>query len=286
MKEKYFTRGIAAAVFLLAVGLFIAMPASVEAKTANNILEPNKTYTQYDITGDKKADTLLISAPWQESNGMYKKCDVFVNGKKVLSQNDDFYSYELEIRRLKLNNGKVYLSIIPFADDSDIPGAGIYQYKQGKLKKVINLDAMSKIGYHNSVSKIVVSGNRIGVTYQEMSYSLGYISFRLDYVYKKGNMVQKTTKPKLKETYLNSLKKSYWTADRSMDVLKKAPDGKKIATLKSGKKVKIDKIYINARHDKIYLHVKIKGGKSGWVKGMTKYPRDSKPWFREVLYAG
>ncbi len=38
------------------------------------------------------------------------------------------------------------------------------------------------------------------------------------------------------------------------------------------------------KHNQIYLHVKIKGGKSGWVKGLTKYP--SKTLFKEVMYAG
>lgn len=287
MKAKYFTRGLAAAVFLLAVGLFMATPASAEAKTANNLLEVNKTYTQYDVTGDKKADTLLISAPWNEQYQMYHGCEVFINGKKAFSRNasSSLYAYRIEARRLQLDNGKIYLALIPTIDNDDIPGAAIYQYKKGKLKKAIDLDSMSKIGFHNSVRNLTVSGNKIGVTYNEMSYSLGYISFRLDYQYKKGKMAQKTTKPKLKETYLKDQKKTYWTANRTMNVLK-SPGGKKITTLKPGVKVKIDKIYLNAKHTKIYLHVKIKGGKSGWVKGLTKYPGEAATLFKEVMYAG
>ncbi len=287
MKANYFTRGLAAAVFLLAVGFFMVTPASAEAKTANNLLEVNKTYTQYDVTGDKKADKLLISAPYNERYQMYEGCDVFINGKKALSYNTStsLYTYSIEARRLKLDNGKTYLALLRTIENYDIPGAAIYQYKKGKLKKVIDLDSMSKIGYHNNVRKITVSGNKIGVTYGEMSYSLGAISFRLDYQYKKGKMTQKTTQPKLKETYLDYLKQSYWTANLTMNVLK-SPGGKKIATLKPEKKVKIDKIYLNAKHTKIYLHVKIKGGKSGWVKGLTKYPNENATLFKEVVYAG
>lgn len=281
MKRKIFTRGMAAAVFLLAVGFFIAAPATADAK-AN--LQVNKTYTQYDVTGDKKADTLLVSAPLD--NYVYGRYEVFINGKKALSakSNASDYSYNIDIQRLKLKNGKVFLAIIPTIDNDDIPGAAIYWYKSGKLKKAIDLDSMSKIGYHNSVMDISVSGNQIGVTYREMSYALGGISFRLNYQYKNGKMVQKTTMPKLKETQLTYLKKSYWTASRTMNVLK-SPGGKKTATLKPGQKAKIDKIYINAKHSKIYLHVKIKGGKSGWVKGLTKDPAE-KLLFKEVMYAG
>lgn len=281
METKIFNKWIAAAVFLLAIGIFAAMPSPAEAKAANNTLEVNKTYTQYDVTGDKKADTLRVSAPWNESYKMYDRYEVFINGKKALSAKDKGYS--INIRRLKLNNGKVYLAIVAIVDNSDIPGAAIYQYKNGKLKKAIDLDAMDKIGYHNSVSNISASSNQIGVTYHEMSHSLGFISFRLNYQYRNGKMVQKTTKPKLLQT--SQAKGAYWTANRSMSVLK-APGGKKLTTLKPGKKAAIDRIYINTKHNKIYLHVKIKGGKAGWVKGLTKYPAGGNTLFKEVMYAG
>lgn len=281
METKIFNKWIAAAVFLLAIGIFAAMPSPAEAKAANNTLEVNKTYTQYDVTGDKKADTLRVSAPWNESYKMYDRYEVFINGKKALSAKDKGYS--INIRRLKLNNGKIYLAIVAIVDNSDIPGAAIYQYKNGKLKKAIDLDAMDKIGYHNSVSNISASSNQIGVTYHEMSHSLGFISFRLNYQYKNGKMVQKTTKPKLLQT--SQAKGAYWTANRSMSVLK-APGGKKLTTLKPGKKAAIDRIYINTKHNKIYLHVKIKGGKAGWVKGLTKYPAGGNTLFKEVMYAG
>ena len=65
MKTANFMKRIAVPAFLTAV-LFIAFPVSAEAKTANNKLKVNQTYTKYDITGDKKADTLLVSGNWEE----------------------------------------------------------------------------------------------------------------------------------------------------------------------------------------------------------------------------
>ncbi len=111
--------------------------------------------------------------------------------------------------------------------------------------KAIDLDLMSKIGFHNSVERIKVSGNKITVKYWEMSYALGGIGFKLDYVYKNGKMVQKTTKAKVTTVQ----RKKYWTANRSMKVLKSP------------------------------------GRKSGWVKGLTKSTRPG-PMFKEVMYAG
>lgn len=285
MKTKNFSKGIAAALFLLAMGLFIAMPSPTAAKAQTNTLQVNKTYTKYDVTGDKKADTFLVSAPWDDRYKTYGRYEVFINGKKVISAKDNGanFSYDVKIQRLELNSGKVYLSIVAPIDNGDIPKAAVYQYKSGKLKKAIDLDAMDKIGYHNSVRNISVSGNQIRVTYWEASHSLGAISFRLDYQDKSGKMVQKTTKAKLLET--SQAKGAYWTANRTMNVFK-SPGGKKITTLKTGKKAKIDQIYINAKHSTVYLHVKIKGGKSGWVKGLTKYPGSGKSLFKEVVYAG
>ncbi len=283
MKIESFMKRITVLAFLMSA-LFIAVPISAEAKAANNKLNINQTYTKYDVTGDKKTDTLLISAGWNEEYEEYSAYEVYVNGKNVLKKKSKYAPiYSLDVRRLELGNGKTFLSIVPETSNDDVPGAAVYQYKAGKLKKVIDLDSMYKIGYHNSIENIKVSGNKIRVKYREMSYSLGGISFWLDYQYKNGKMIQKTTRPKLMDTILKYQKKTYWTANRSMKVMK-SPGGKKTATLLKGKKVKIDRIYINSRHNKIYLHVKIKGGKSGWVKGLTKTP--SRTLFKEVMYAG
>ena len=282
MKKRKVLKKITVLLFMAAV-LFIIFPFSAEAKVKINKLNINETYTQYDVTGDQKADTLLISGEWDEEYEEFTGYRVYVNGQNVLvNKYRPIYSYE--IRRLELENGKMFLCIIPGSSNDDVPGAGIFQYKNGKLERVIDLDSMSKIGYHNSIAGIKVSGNKITVKYREMSYSLGGISFRLDYQYENGKMVQKTTKTKISDTSLKYQKKTYRTANRSMKVLK-SPGGKQVTILKKGKKVKIDKIYINSKHNKIYLHIKIKGGKSGWVKGLTNYP-NATPLFKEVMYAG
>lgn len=284
MNTTGFRKRAAVLIFLMAA-LFITVPLSAEAKASNKKLKVNQTYTQYDITGDKKADTLLVSGDWDEEYEEFSGYKVYVNGKNLLTKKNEYGPiYSLDIRRLELKNGKTYLSIVPGTSNDDVPGAAVYQYKAGKLKQVINLDAMSKIGYHNSIGGIKVSGNKITVKYRVMSYSLGGISFSLDYQLKNGKMIQKTTDTRITDTLVRYRKKTYWTANRSMKVTK-SPGGKKVTMLTKGKKVKIDRIYINAKHNKIYLHVKIKGGKSGWVKGLTKYP-GSKTLFKEVMYAG
>lgn len=285
MKTAGFMKRMMVFAFLTAA-LCIAVPVSAEAKTANNKLKVNKTYTKYDITGDKKADSLRVSGSWSKRYGIYNNYEVYVNEKRVLKKSSEGGPIlDLEIKRLELKNGKTFLAIVPRSDNGDVPGAAIYQYKSGRLKKVLDLDSMSKIGYHNSIENIKVSDNKITVKYGVMSYSLSAISFSLDYQYKGGKMVQKTTNAKLTDTPIKRMKKTYWTSNMSMKVLK-SPGGKKVTTLAKGKEVKIDRIYINNKHNKIYLHVKIKGGKSGWVKGLTKHLGYGRTMFAEVVYAG
>lgn len=284
MSGRNYAKKIMLGIVLILAAL-LAAPRPVEAKASAKKLRVDKTYTGYDMTGDKKADTFRVSGDAIDygSYKEYKGYAVYLNGKKVLSKTG--YILDFAIYRLELKNGRVFLAIVPFSNNGDVFGAAIYQYKSGKLKKLLDLYDMKKIGYHNNVSKISVSGNTIRVKYGVMSYSLASIEFSLDYQYKVGKLIQKSTQTKLTESIIKLQKKYYWTAKRSMKLLNKV-DGKKIATITKGKKVKIDKIYLNAKHTKIYLHVKVKGGRSGWVKGLTKYPKYGHELFEEVMYAG
>lgn len=281
--RKYVKKMILGVVLVLAV--LFAVPRSVEAKASAKKLKVDKTYTQYDMTGDKKKDTFRVSGDAIDYGTYkeYKGYTVYLNGKKVLS--DTGYILDFTIYRLELKNGNVFVAIVPESNNGDVFGAAIYKYTGGKLKKLLDLYNMEKIGYHNNVSKISVSGNTIRVKHGVMSFALASIGFSLDYQYKGGKLVQKSTQTKLTESIVKLQKKTYWTAKRSMTLLNKV-GGKKIAAITKGKKVKIDRIYLNAKHTQIYLHVKVKGGKSGWVKGLTKYPAYGKELFEEVMYAG
>ena len=281
--KTLFKKGMAAIV-LLTAALLAAAPSSVQAKAPSIQLNVNQTYKQYDFTGNKKPDKLRISTSSSDSSS-YENCQVYLNEKKVLTIKGRRY-YSFHINRLELKNKNIYLSIIPVTDNADTPGAAIYQYKGGRFKKAVDLDAMQKISTHNSAKIMKVTGNKITVEHSVMSYALGLISFRLDYQYQNQKLVQTTDKPKLTGSHLKALKKSYWTAGHSMHILK-SPSGKRIATLKKGQKAKVNRIYLNPKHTKIYLNVKIKGGKSGWVKGWTSSsPQSSKGMFEEAQYSG
>ena len=65
-----------AVLLVLTAALFIAVPVSAEAEAANNKLKVNQTYTKYDITGDKKADTLLISGNWDKEYEEFSSYEV------------------------------------------------------------------------------------------------------------------------------------------------------------------------------------------------------------------
>ena len=232
--KTLFKKGMAAIV-LLTAALLAAAPSSVQAKAPSIQLNVNQTYKQYDFTGNKKPDKLRISTSSSDSSS-YENCQVYLNEKKVLTIKGRRY-YSFHINRLELKNKNIYLSIIPVTDNADTPGAAIYQYKGGRFKKAVDLDAMQKISTHNSAKIMKVTGNKITVEHSVMSYALGLISFRLDYQYQNQKLVQTTDKPKLTDSHLKALKKSYWTAGHSMHILK-SPSGKRIATLKKARRQK------------------------------------------------
>ena len=264
-------------VFMAAV--FFMTPVSAEAKAGKQKLKINTTYTKYDFTGDKKEDKFLISA--KDNGWAITEYSVFINGKEVFSKTSEYgLGYDIDVYRLELKNGKVFVAIIPIIDNGDIPDAAIYMYKNEKLTEVAPLDKLYSMGNHVSVSKMSVSGNKVKVKYSVMSNSLGSISFTLDYKYKSGKLVRATTKSKL----TSGLNIKKWTANKKIKVYKSPNSKKKVMTLKKGQKVKIDKIYVNKKYSVTYLHVKTSKGKSGWIKGLKSYPK--KTLFKEVVYAG
>ena len=64
-------------------------------------------------------------------------------------------------------------------DDGDAYYCGLYQYKNGKLKCVLNMNKFygsGKLGYHTNGEVKAVSGNKITVGIYQQNYELGGIS--------------------------------------------------------------------------------------------------------------
>lgn len=264
-------------VFMFSMSLFLLSSFSVYAKEEVQKLNMNETYTGYDFNGDKKADTFTVETYSDDYWVSHYK--VSINDKVVLSK--DQSCYQVDIYRLKLKNGQVFLALVPIGDNDDIVGSAIYKFKNNKLVKVAPLDKMyGKVGYHNAIRGMNINGNKVNINYGVMSYSLGSVNFDLQFKYKNGTLKRSTTKMKFK-TFPRRKK---WKARREIK-LYKAPASRKVTRyVRKNQKVTIDKIYVSKAYKAVYYHVKLSNGKSGWMKSSKSNMRN--PLFNNVMYAG
>ena len=78
---KTFITKITVTFFLLTAAFLLAPPATAQAQPSSVRLTVGRTYTQYDITGDKKPDRLRITAA-RSNPYRYNAYHIYINGKK------------------------------------------------------------------------------------------------------------------------------------------------------------------------------------------------------------
>ncbi len=267
--------------FLFVLGLLVLPSKDAQAANPGKVtLKVNKAYKSYDITGDKKKDTIIIKGS-KDQYGTYQNISIRVNGKQCASwKNTDAYVIEAKLYTLK--NGKPFLYLW-FQGDNDDGIGGVFQYKSGKFKQIIDPNTFFgkkyQYAFHFNATVKKVKGNTMTVQYYLMSNTLAGSTYTYDYTYK-GGTLKRTSSQTSKITCFagNTL-----TAQVSMKVYKN-PDGKKTAfTLKPGKRIKLLGAYVKS--GKFYIKVKgLSNKKTGWIKCYKEYPR--KQPFQEIMYAG
>lgn len=260
---------------------FLIIPVkTVKAANPTEVtIEANKTYTSYDVTGDRKKDTVRIKA----ENGLYgiSKVSLAINGKTYVITRETCLNINAKIYTLK--NGKPFIYLFLEYDNDTGPVCGIFQYKSGKLKQVVNclefFGKKGKYGYDVSGSVEQVNGNKITVDFWIMSYTLGYTKYSCQFVYKNGTLRrinnQVSATPSVGTLSMQKNVKVYMK-----------PTGKKAAyTLKEGKRVKVTGAYVKS--GKFSIRIKdLSKKKTVWIKCLKEFPSDGKPLFKEVIFSG
>lgn len=271
MKLKYSLKFGGFIVFLFC---FFIMPVkTAEAANPTEVtLEPNKVYTTYDVTGDRKNDIVRIKT----ENDLYgiNKVSMLINNKTFVISKDVCLYINAKIYTLK--NGKPFIYLFLEYDNETGPVCGIFQYKSGKLKQVVNcLEFFGKSGqYGYDVSGAVerVKGNKITIKFGIMSYTLGYSKYLCEFVYKSGTLKRVSSQVSITPP-IGTL-----TTQKNIKVYMK-PTGKKAAyTLKAGKRVKVTGVYVKSGKFSIRIN-DVSTRKTGWIKCLKKHPSDGKPLF-------
>ena len=155
MKKRWWIMVIMAWIcFVMAGRSEHCMAASVEGIS----LKLNTDITQYDVTGDGKADTVRI-----ESEKKIKKNEpsegpwiIRINGDVAYRSDPKYYVEYLTVVLYPVSDDKIYLNIKDeVGANDDINSCAFYQYQSGTLKKVC--DVFSPMVQHKSLMHIYVT---------------------------------------------------------------------------------------------------------------------------------
>ena len=263
------------AVFCLAAAMLV-QPVKAQAKNPSKVvLKVGKTYKKYDVTGDKKKDRFKATVT-KNKYGEPKKITLSVNGKKTNLKGNN--AFAVTIRLYTLKNGKTYIQVRGVSGDytSDM-WSNLYQYKKGKMRKVVNLYKYARKKDSQQQSWLRVSGNRIIVKRQANTKGLGCITFKYAYTYESGALKLESKNARVVDIAGYDWDYSKYCGTLAYDrTLYTSPAMNKGAGgfLAAGSSVDITHIYLpSLASDYKYARVRIKEyhGKVAWIKCTNSY---------------
>lgn len=275
-----------AAIFIFAIGLFVSSPYSVQADNPTEVrILPETVYQNYDITGDKKTDKILIHIFEDNQN----QWDTSYTGVSISVNETECYSFsgkvffDIDAKLYTLKNGRPFLYLYCQSDNGDGPVCGLFQYKEGKLKKVINFQNLITGGSHPYGEIIKINGNKIVAQFYLMSYTLGPSWYRYRYIYKNGTLKRTDKIGTVYKVYSFGKPNKIFKAAKSIPVYHSVKAKKIAFTLGKGNRVTTDKIYRGANGT--MLRIKYKGT-YGWIKCAENSLDTNLPIFSNVSYVG
>jgi hypothetical protein len=272
--------------FLIIVTLF-SPNINAATKASMVTLKSGVTYTKYDITNDNKKDKIKLIKSKQDVNGGYNKLTIQINNKKYnISSSENYcYYYSLTCKLITLSNNKKFLWIQGTYDNDDDTFEAIYQYKNKKIVKVLDLAYYTnEFSYHHGSTVTKVSGNKIYVKQYMMSSLAANIDFEYVYQYKNGKWSRTSSTAKITDAmYKQNSKSVYGTLKKKRTLYTSPTSNKKKTTLKANTKAKATKVYMSKNN--IYIQIQTKNGTVGWVKGNKQFNEDNL-LFKECFYAG
>jgi len=250
-------------------------------------LPPTKT-KNYDVTGDGKKDT--VSYEWNEEK-MQQILEI--NGKRI--------------NKWEFTNGQwAWVTIVRVGNENFLEievdnwrteslKCGLYKVKNNKLKCVLDYSSLlnTKTLMQNDFADTgtectffearKVKGNTIYLGGTISTKALGQVNFdNLKLNYKNGKFKLDTSAAKgvSAPRDKDGLLVSYFTAGKKITAYKKPGSSAKAFTIAKGKQFKITKLAVVKKQ--IYLRVRSKNGKLGWIKaGKSKLVTVRTPYVEE-----
>lgn len=286
---KSLSAAVAAAALVLALTLSLGGAAVQEAwaeesgavvsGTGVYGLETDRVYDQFDVTGDGRPDTLLVTSN-EDTTKMY----VYVNGARAYSAStglqDAGMFRTIGIKLAVLRNGKSFLSLDPCGGWQTYGNGGLYQWRSGVLKRVVPYSSLipKVYGRWAGLSALKVSGNKLVLRPCLSTRTIGRALFDFTYVCKSGTLKLASKTIAIKKIYAENSTSAHkkFSAQKKMAVYKSKSCKAKKFTIKKGQKVQFRKLYVSGKT--VLFQVKA-NGKTGWIRGVKR----GEPPFKGLL---
>lgn len=282
MKKGRAKKLLGICIFLMGFMIFSVLPVQAAAPRMYTI-QPGKTWTKYDITGDGKKDKIKVVRKKSQYDGCWNGADIYVNNTKVCAINKSFM--DMSIRIITLSNGKPFLCLRGGTDNDISVFHGLYQYRNGKIVQVVNF-INETYGRPVNEAKIYLSGNTVRVRTEAMSYSLGYCTTEFTYKYQKGTLLRTSNYGKYIKLNAANKRTGLFAAAKNIQAYTTPTSGSKAFVIRKNTGVKILNFWIAG--NKMYIRVK-NGSKTGWIKAVTfkeSQGHAGAPQFSRVMYTG
>lgn len=257
---------------------------------AEATLKPGHKYTNYDITGDQKEDTILVQQTGRYVNygeEMYRGLGLYINGRKwsLLERNDMYYYAPVTINLYTLENGKPFLELYASSDNDYPVISALYQCQGEELECVVDFKRFfGNYGRPHRSEIISVKGNTMKIRQSMMSYSTGISEIDFDYGYMNGTLqpisgvgtyadTSLVVNGERNKGILNTDTLLYSTPGGNSEILI-IPEGGRVSVLRC--KMVNHSMYIQVSYN----------GTIGWLEAQEGYEEKENRLFANVEYTG
>lgn len=264
--------------FLLAFIMLLPLPVSAK----NTQLSINRNYL-FDLDGNGKKETIRI-VPFGTTdrfgNHTYDYLRVYINDKSCLTVNKKQPFYSVNAQLIKVKN-KYFLFLYPESDNDDGVVEALYQYRSGKLRKIIDFNDIVKQAFHHYGKITSVKGSTVHYSVQIMSNAAASLVLTGKLKYQQGTLKNQSNFYTITQLSSKSAS-SPMTLNYNIKVYKTYKSKKVYKTLKKGQKVKCNQIYANKKESRLRLKV---GNHYYWYKSPSQVS-SSEGIFVGSYYAG
>ena len=237
------------------------------------VLKLGKAYRDYDVTGDQKKDSILIT-----KSGRYTLY-LYVNSRRQLLTTDfsEYCGVDLELHTLE--NGKPFLYINSKCMEMGNDGVcGVYQYQSGRMKQIIDMGHFfGEYGTLQQGKVLDVHKNSMKIRLHIMSFSTASSWIDFEYTYRDGTLKRKSD---IGSYHSMGIPNRKGIVSKTIPVYKDAGSNTRVCTLKKGNGVAI--LRCKCIGNKMYIEVSY-NGKKGWIEAQNRQDREKQ--FSNAYYA-